>query len=114
METRTAFQYATLVIVYVVTPRIIKHHIHRKVLPTQIGEDIPIKIGIRITYHLHVARIDFMVSIPIDELHITRTEISLHPGLIHLVKPCGLGLRRRRKHAVGLVTIEYTGRPADL
>ena len=70
------FKLHTLIVVDVVTQRIFEVDIERETLVVESGEDVTIEIGIGVTNLHTVGFINPSIAILIDEVHITRLEIT--------------------------------------
>ena len=78
-------------------------------------EDITIEIRIRITYHLAILCIDYMIAILINKLHIASTEIVfVHSVVANDIETGCLGIFRALEHTCRAIAIEQIGWLAHL
>ena len=105
------FELHALVVVDVVAERILEIQIERQALPGQRGEDVTIKIGIRITNLHTIGFVDPTVAVLIDEMHIAGAEITrrLRSEAGGVLESCGFSLGGGGEHTGGFVTIEHAG-----
>ena len=104
------FELHTLIVVDVITQRVFEIDIEGEALVVQSGEDVTIKIGIRITNLHTVGFVDPTISILVYEMHIACTEIArgMRGESSGIFQPCSLCFFGCSKDACSFVAIENT------